>query len=308
MDYIFFHTYSLQPLCGLRLLSILCRTMKFTILDSDEDEYVPFEKFTKKKHNPKPMHSHRAMSQHINEDGDTRYDESGLQELYEQGHINEVVRMIRRGKEATVYVCRNEQQQLLAAKVYTDMTVRSFRNDTVYRDNRFIGSKRLEKAVQQHTKTGVDAQQALWIYEEFRQLHYFYSHNIAVPKPIAYSGRVILMEFIGDESGEAPRLSDCDISPAIARDAFQQSMELLQNIVALGRIHGDFSTYNILWWQSHCIAIDFPQVIEIQRSPHARELLRRDIHSLCHSFARLGVHSNEEIIFKKIEHYADWRK
>ncbi len=282
--------------------------MKHYILDTDRDDYVHFEKFTKKKTQSKPKHSHNAMVRNNDDDGDIHFEESGLQELYEQGHINEVIRIIRRGKEATVYLCRTEQNNLVAAKVYTDIKVRSFRNDTVYRDNRFIGSKRLEKAVQQHTRTGVDAQQALWIHEEFRQLHYFYSHNITVPKPIAYSGRVILMEFIGDESGEAPRLSDCDISPAMARDAFQQSMELLQNIVALGRIHGDYSTFNILWWQSRCIVIDFPQVIEIQRSPHARELLRRDVHSLCHSFARLGVHSNEEIVFKNIEIYADWRK
>lgn len=282
--------------------------MKHYILDSDEDNYVHFEKFSKKKTQSKPKNSHNAMVQNNNDDGDTQFEESGLQELYEQGHINEVVRIIRRGKEATVYLCRTEQHNLVAAKVYTDIKVRSFRNDIVYRDNRFIGSKRLEKAVQQHTRTGVDAQQALWIHEEFRQLHFFSSHDIAVPKPIACAGRVILMEFIGDENGEAPRLSDSDISPKMAENAFRQSIELLKKFLVLGRIHGDFSTFNILWWQSRCIVIDFPQVIEIQRSPHARELLRRDVRSLCHSFARLGVQSNEEIIFKNIEMYADWRK
>lgn len=308
MNPIFFHTYSSKPLCGLRLMSLLFRTMKQYFPDTDEDDYVHFEKFSKKKHQAKPMHSHRALSQHSNHEGEMLYDETGLQELYEQGHINEVLRMIRRGKEATVYVCRTEQQTLAAAKVYTDIKVRSFRNDIMYRDNRFIGSKRLEKAVQQHTKTGVDAQQALWIYEEFRQLQFLSSHGIAVPKPIAYSGRVILMEFIGDENGEAPRLSDCDLSPAKAQDAFRQAIELLQQMLSLGRIHGDFSTFNLLWWQEHIIGIDFPQVIEIQRSPHAREMLRRDVHSLCHSFARLGVQSNEDIVFKNIERYADWRK
>lgn len=290
------------------LFLILLRIMKHYIPDTDEDNYVHFEKFTKKKTQSKPKHSHNAMARNNNNDGDTHFEESGLQELYEQGHINDVLRMIRRGKEATVYLCRTEQQTFAAAKVYTDIRVRSFRNDLIYRDNRFIGSKRLEKAVQQHTKTGVDAQQALWIHEEFRQLHFLSSHGIAVPKPIAYSGRVILMEFIGDEDGEAPRLSDCDLSPATAQDAFRQAIELLQQMLSLGRIHGDFSTFNLLWWQEHIIGIDFPQVIEIQRSPHAREMLRRDVHSLCHSFARLGVHSNEDIVFKNIERYADWRK
>ncbi|MBK7987740.1 MAG: hypothetical protein IPK11_12700 [Ignavibacteria bacterium] len=82
-------------------------------------------------------------------------------------------------REATVYVCRNEQQQLLAQQRSIQIQgVRSFRNDTVYRDNRFIGSKRLKKPSCSIQKRAWMPSKHYGYMEEFRQLHYFYSHNI----------------------------------------------------------------------------------------------------------------------------------
>lgn len=281
--------------------------MKLYELEEYDDSSIHFEKFTHRKKHKKPSSSLKATARTITEDGDIRFEESGLQSLYEDAYITDVVRMIRRGKEASVYLCK-KGNELLAAKVYTDLKVRSFRNDTQYRDGRFIGSKRMEKAIEQHTRTGVDAQQALWIAEEFRQLKFLHEHEIPVPNPVAISGRVILMEFIGDENSEAARISEADLDTHQLRIAFKQSISILKKIIVCGRIHGDYSTFNLLWWNNQVIVIDFPQVVEIQRNYNARELLRRDVHSLCTSFSKLGLYLNEEKILLEIESVADWRK
>lgn len=282
--------------------------MKYQIDEDEDDNLVRFEKFTNRKRRQRPSDSNHAYARRVSASGEVKYEEPGLQFLYEEQYITEVLRMVRRGKEATVYLCRGKSNELLAAKVYTDLKVRSFRNDTIYRDGRFIGSKRMEKAIEQHTRTGVDAHQALWIAEEYRQLKFLYEASVPVPKPIISSGRVILMEFIGDEVREAPRLSEADLPEHLVVKAFRQSVENLKRIVEAGRIHGDYSTFNLLWWKSRVVVIDFPQVVEIQRSQHAWDLLRRDVESLCHSFARLGIQSESEVLFREVERHADWRK
>jgi len=281
--------------------------MKYHVFDTDDESTVHFEKFANRKLHKKPTNSLKALERSATSDGDIKFEEAGLQSLYEDGYITDVVRMVRRGKEATVYLCRRDDE-LFAAKVYTDLQVRSFRNDTVYRDGRFIGSKRMEKAIEQHSRTGVNAHQALWIAEEFRQLKFLYEHRISVPKPIAIAGRVILMEFIGDAESEAPRVSEAHLSHNNLKKAFAQSIDNLIQMVKAGRIHGDYSTFNLLWWNNKVIVIDLPQVVEIQRNHHARELLKRDVESLCNSFIRLGLHCDTNQIIREVESYADWRK
>ena len=56
------------------------------------------------------------------------------------------------------------------------------------------------------------------------------------------------MEFIGDEDGNpAPRISDLKMEKEEAEEAFRQSVQNLKQIVRSGRVHGDYSTFNLLW-------------------------------------------------------------
>jgi RIO kinase 1 len=103
------------------------------------------------------------------------------------------------------------------------------------------------------------------------------------------AGRVIVMQFIGDESGPAPRLSDIRLGREEALDAFEQSVRNLGLILGSGRVHGDYSAYNILWWRRRAVVIDFPQVVELAANHSAGQLLHRDAESLCHTFARFGI-------------------
>ena len=84
------------------------------------------------------------------------------------------------------------------------------------------------------------------------------------------------MEFIGDEMGAAPRLADTRLELSEAEDAFAQSLNIMVDLLKLGKVHGDYSTYNLLWWEGRVVAIDFPQVVDLEENPEAWDLLERE--------------------------------
>jgi RIO kinase 1 len=109
------------------------------------------------------------------------------------------------------------------------------------------------------------------------------------------------MEFIGDEHGiPAPRISDLRMATEEAQEAFRQSVHNLKQIVRAGRVHGDYSTFNILWHEEKVVVIDFPQVMEIKNNPNAQAFLTRDVHSLCKSFRKQGVNADEFKVLREV--------
>ncbi|CAA9572113.1 MAG: hypothetical protein AVDCRST_MAG86-1863 [uncultured Truepera sp.] len=259
------------------------------------------ESFSKRKDRRKPK-GRRSVNQLQTKDG---FDDAGLQGLFEQGLVTELLGELKSGKEATVYLARGPRG-LVAAKLYRDAAVRSFKNDHLYRDGRFIGDARVKKAIDQRSKTGVSAQQALWIMHEYGQLWALYNAGVPVPKPLvgpgaddcAKAGRVVLMDFIGDDEGAAPRLADVRLSPAEAEDAFNQSVALLTQLLKLGKVHGDFSAYNLLWWHGEVIIIDVPQMVEVEENRSAGELLERDVVSLCRSVK--GIRADPREVLERV--------
>jgi RIO kinase 1 len=109
------------------------------------------------------------------------------------------------------------------------------------------------------------------------------------------------MEFIGDEEGNpAPRISDLKMEKEQAQEAFHQSVHNLRRIVNSGRVHGDYSTFNLLWHKEQAVVIDFPQVMEFKNNRNALAFLERDVHSLCASFRKQGVNAEEKNILREI--------
>ena len=259
------------------------------------------ESFAKRKDRRKPK-GRRSVNKLKKDDG---FDDVGLQRMLEQGLIDELLGELKSGKEATVYLARGPQG-LAAAKVYADAAVRSFKNDHIYRDGRFIGDARIKKAIDQRSHTGMSAQQALWIMHEYLQLWALHNAGLPVPKPFvgpgaddcAKAGKVVLMAFIGNDEGAAPRLADVRLSPDEAEDAFEQSVVLLVRMLQLGKIHGDFSAYNLLWWKGKVIIIDVPQMVEVEENRSAGELLERDVTSLCRSVK--GVRADPRSVLERV--------
>jgi RIO kinase 1 len=123
-----------------------------------------------------------------------------------------------------------------------------------------------------------------------------------VPQAIAVNGISIIMEFIGDENGNpAPRISDIKMDRNEAEEAFRQAVQNLKLIVRSGRVHGDYSTFNILWHNQKAVVIDFPQVMEFKHNRNAHAFLERDVVSLCRSFRKQGVHADEAKILRAVQ-------
>ena len=265
------------------------------------------ETFSKRKDRRKPKGRRSVRDLRTDKGG---FDDAGLHHLFELGLIDELVGELKSGKEATVYLTRGPSG-LGAAKLYRDAAVRSFKNDTIYRDGRFIADARVKKAIDQRSKTGVSAQQALWVMHEYAELWTLFEAGLPVPKPLvgpgaddcAKAGRVVLMEFVGDEDAAAPRLSDLRLPAEEAQDAFEQSVTLLISLLKLGKIHGDYSAYNLLWWQGRVVIIDLPQMVDIAENRRAGELLERDVLSLCKSFRR-SIDVDPYEILRRVKHEA----
>jgi RIO kinase 1 len=273
--------------------------------DSEDSEEQKFEKHKSKKYKLKGKQSvNQLISGNVNNsDPDSKFVNDDLNELSRLGYLDELISDIKTGKEAAVYLGRNSNG-FVAVKVYTDLRVRSFRRDESYRQGRFIGDARIEKAIVQGSQKGLDAHQILWVQEEFRQMNYLQLHGVTVPKAIAVNGITLLMEFIGDEDGvAAPRIADLKMEKTEAEDAFRQSVQNLKLIVKSGRVHGDYSAYNILWHNEKAVVIDFPQVVEFDNNPNAADFLERDVRSLCKSFKKQGIETDEVEVLREIRNF-----
>ncbi len=208
------------------------------------------------------------------------------------------------GKEATVYLVGRGEERL-AAKVYADLESRSFRNDAGYWAGVYVPDRRVAKALKQRSRVGQAAQQAIWVMREYANLWRLVEAGLPVPRPAigpavsecAEAGSVVLMEFVGHGDTPAPRLSDVRLSAAEAEAAYRQSVDLLLRLARLGLVHGDFSTYNLLWHDGRVVLIDVPQLLEVASAARqARELLERDVVSLVTSFRRHRVEGDAEAL------------
>src|SRR5215211_4779688 len=278
--------------------------MKITLnkIDAEDLEVQSFVKFKSRK---RRLTGKQSVTQLVSRaanpsDPNSKFENADLNELSKMGFLDELIAGIKTGKEASVFLGKNSDG-FVAVKIYTDLRVRSFRRDESYRQGRFIGDSRIQKAIEQGSQKGLDAHQILWVQEEFRQMQYLYAHGVKVPKAIAVNGISLVMEFIGDENGNpASRISDLKMAKDEAEEAFRQSVQNLKLIVRAGRVHGDYSAFNILWQDEQAVVIDFPQVIEFKNNPHAGTFLERDVRSLCKSFRKQGVIADEGKILREV--------
>lgn len=228
--------------------------------------------------------------------------EPGMEHLRQRGYFDTLLGLVKGGKEATVYlVARGEER--FAAKVYADHESRAFRNDRAYWAGVHIDDKRVERALRQRTRRGQAAAQGMWVMREYANLWRLSRAGLPVPRPavgpdvsdMLEAGAVVLMEFIGEGDVPAPRLADVKLSQEEARDAYQQSAALLLQLARMGLVHGDFSTYNLLWHAGKVVMIDVPQMLTSRTAGQAaRDLLARDVASLISSFRRHRTPTDEE--------------
>jgi RIO kinase 1 len=224
----------------------------------------------------------------------------GLQPLIDDGIIDAVMRSLKSGKEASVYVVRRGDD-VLCAKVYKDSEQRSFQNRVHYQEGRKTRGSRQARAMNKATKFGREEQEAAWKSAEADALYQLADAGVCVPRPQGYFHGVLLMELITDSSGHsAPRLGEVELT---AEEASSHHVALMGDVVrmlCLGMIHGDLSEYNVLLAADGPVIIDLPQVVSAAGNNAARNLLLRDVHNIRNCLARFApelpdTHFGEEM-------------
>lgn len=229
-------------------------------------------------------------------EADKLFADADMHTLFDRGYIDSFIGELKGGKEATVYLVGRGDERL-AAKIYTDIEARSFRDDRVYWQGHHIADVRIAKAFKQRSKAGLRAQQGMWVEREYHYLWRLHEAGVRVPRPalgpepfhFREAGAVVLMAFVGEDDVPAPRLSDVKLERCDAERAFEQTVAILRRLCSLGLVHGDLSTYNLLWHHGEVWLIDVPQMVQAETLREARALLERDVHSLTTSFRRHGV-------------------
>jgi RIO kinase 1 len=211
-----------------------------------------------------------------------------LYKLVQDGYVAAFGGPLSTGKEANVYEALGgatageilaAEEPTVAVKVYR-INTSSFRDmrDYLEGDPRFDG-------------IGTDKGEVVkaWVRKEFSNLGRAREAGVRVPVPIAVERNVLIMEYIGTETGRAKRLSEVEVeNPGMAYDVVS---EYMRRLYAAGLIHGDLSEYNVVFHQGQLVVIDLGQAVTVHH-PNAEDFLERDCENVASYFRRLGVETS----------------
>ena len=212
----------------------------------------------------------------------------GLQPLIDDGVIDEVVRSLKSGKEATVYIVR-AGMHLRCAKVYRDMAQRSFQRRAQYQEGRKVRGSRETRAMSRSTRFGRKEQEHEWKNAEVDALYRLVAADVRVPRPFGYFNDVLIMELVRDSAGDpAPRLGEVELTPDVAREYHGFLMQQIVRMLSLGLIHGDLSEFNVLVASEGPVIIDLPQVVNAASNNAAFAMLERDVNNIRATLGRFA--------------------
>jgi RIO kinase 1 len=209
-----------------------------------------------------------------------------LQPLIEDGIIDSVVRRLRSGKEASVFIVEVRGAQR-CAKVYMEAEQRGFHRLAEYQEGRKQRGSRDARALRSGGRHGRELHEAQWKNAEVDALYALDRAGVRVPKPYGVFDGVLLMELVADEKGHpAPRLNDLSISPEQAREWHRFLVVQIVLILCAGLIHGDLSEFNVLVDVDGPVIIDLPQAVNAASNNNAFRMFERDVNNLRETFGR----------------------
>ncbi|MGA2841861.1 MAG: PA4780 family RIO1-like protein kinase [Steroidobacteraceae bacterium] len=210
----------------------------------------------------------------------------GLQPLIEDGMVDTVVRKLKSGKEASVYIVACGDQ-VRCAKVYKEAEQRGFHKLAQYQEGRKTRNSRDARAMGKRGRHGRRVQEAEWKNAEVDALYRLVGAGVRVPAPYLVHEGVLLMELVRDEGGEpAPRLNDVDITADQAREWHAFMMTQIVRMLCAGLIHGDLSEFNVLLDANGPVIIDLPQAVNAASNNNAFAMLERDVNNMREAFGR----------------------
>jgi len=221
------------------------------------------------------------------------FDRSTLMTIYDflnKGTIDQIFGAVKAGKESKLYWGKDKDGNTLAIKIFLTVSAEFKRGMIPYieGDPRFAHIKRDSRSL-------VYA----WAQKEFKNLMQATDAGVRVPKPIAVSHNVLIMEFIGANGVSAPLLREIEVkNPKRIYGQVLASVKKLYQKAKL--VHGDLSEYNIMIWKNQPILFDVSQAVPLEH-PMAVQLLRRDLENLNRYFKRLGVEvAPSEEVYRRV--------
>lgn len=218
-------------------------------MSSDHNQRIGFEKFGKTAHGREDYRGVRDTKIYLSE---VRIADA-INMLLESQLVGKVHSVIGGGKEATVLLAEDFDDNLVCAKV--------FRYFTSTIKKRLRGTKHLLES----DMAGLSAKQ------EYFNLKAMIKHS-PVPKPIALLNNIVIMEFINENPSSlfspAPLLRDVDLIPYDPEEVLYSAIDILAQIFLKSfMIHGDYSDHNLML-QTHTgklFTMDVSQSVEYNR-------------------------------------------
>ncbi len=213
----------------------------------------------------------------------------GLQPLVDDGMVDGVLRKLKSGKEASVYIvaCAGE---IRCAKVYKEAEHRGFRHLARYQEGRKTRNSRDARALGRRGGHGRRVQEAEWKNAEVDALYRLAGAGVRVPAPYLVHEGVLLMELVRDAAGDpAPRLNDVELTAEQALEWHGFMMRQIVLMLSAGLIHGDLSEFNVLVDSGGPVIIDLPQAVHAAGNNNAFAMLERDVNNMRTAFGRAAA-------------------
>ncbi len=210
-----------------------------------------------------------------------------LDEFFDHGTLLAVSRLVNRGlfdvldhpissgKEGGVFRA-SKGTELRAVKVYRI-------SNTMFRR---LPAYALEELRRESSVGNYGGLIFAWTRREHTTLGRLLDAGVRVPRPYGHLRNVLVMEFIGDATGAAPRLKDVPIDDPAG--LYEELVAEFGRMVREAKlVHGDLSPYNTLYHDGKVVVIDVAQSVRSDH-PEAPRLLERDVTNFARFLGRLG--------------------
>ncbi len=225
---------------------------------------------------------------------------ASLEPLVRDGLIDEVLRPLKSGKEAAVYVVVSEGE-VRCAKVYKEANKRGFHKQALYQEGRKVRNTRQARAMQKNSRYGRQQQEEVWQNAEVDALFRLAAAGVRVPKPYNFVEGVLLMELVIDAEGSAaPRLNDLVLTPSEALEFHGLIIKEIVRMLCVGIVHGDLSEFNVLVDKNGPVIIDLPQAVDAAANNNAAVMFERDVNNMAIYFGRFAPELLETYYGKEI--------
>ena len=211
-----------------------------------------------------------------------------LEALVRDGLVDKVMRPLKSGKEAAVYVVLSEGE-VRCAKVYKEANKRGFHKQALYQEGRKVRKSRQARAMEKNSRFGRKQQEEVWQNAEVEALYKLSAVGVRVPQPYNFVEGVLLMELVVDEQGAAaPRLNDLVLTREQAIEYHGHLIKEVVKMLCVGIVHGDLSEFNILIDSTGPVIIDLPQAVDAAANNNAPSMLERDVNNLAAYFGQFA--------------------